>query len=85
MDTIKKYDSFWDYFFQVFLYEDWSLVKPWAKKILYPAWVVKSFLYWITLPIWYVTYKMRSKILSDRNMISMLNDMKRDFKKIMIY
>ena len=44
------------YFYSTYIVEDWSILKPFGKVIIYPFWFIKSLIMWVISPLFIVEY-----------------------------
>lgn len=60
MNGLKYFSlNFILYYYLNFIREDWNLLNKLGKIMIYPAWLIKSTLYWIISPIFIILYFLR--------------------------
>lgn len=54
---MKKYlAKFLLWFYLEYIKEEWDILKPFGKVIIYPFWFIKSIIFWILSPIFVLEY-----------------------------
>lgn len=57
MNNLKYFFiNFLLFFYMNFIIEEWDLLNRFGKIMIYPAWFVKSIMYWIISPIFIPIY-----------------------------
>ena len=44
------------FFYIEYIVEDWNVIKPFAKPIIYPFWFINTTIMWIISPLFIVEY-----------------------------
>ena len=60
------------FFYINYIKEDWNELKPFARRIIYPFWIIRSIILWSISPIFIIEY------------FWINSDMYKDMQKIML-